>query len=401
MLPKGAAMTAAGVKEYMVAIRGRYVGADKMEKGRILDEAVRVTGYHRKAVVRLLGRREKTGGPYRRGRPRRYGLELARALKVLWEASGRVCSRRLHPFVPELIGVLRRHGEQQLTREAEVQLVEMSPSTIDRLLGPIRKRDGRRRFSTTKPGTLLRDSIPIRTFADWNNEGPGFLEIDLVAHCGESTEGLYLHTLSTVDIATGWVECQGVWGKGQNRVGSAIHHIAQRLPFQLLGLDSDNGSEFINHHLVAYCERNHITFTRARPYKKNDSAHVEQKNWTVVRQLVGYDRYSSRAALETLNRLYGLVRWHTNFFQPVMKLQHKTRHGAKVHKIYDRARTPYQRLLDSGVLAEQQQRRLATTYDRLNPIKLRSQIDDTVSRLWTLSKALNNSGRSQRPMVTT
>ena len=255
MLPKGAAMTAAGVKEYMVAIRGRYVGADKMEKGRILDEAVRVTGYHRKAVVRLLGRREKTGGPYRRGRPRRYGLELARALKVLWEASGRVCSRRLHPFVPELIGVLRRHGEQQLTREAEVQLVEMSPSTIDRLLGPIRKRDGRRRFSTTKPGTLLRDSIPIRTFADWNNEGPGFLEIDLVAHCGESTEGLYLHTLSTVDIATGWVECQGVWGKGQNRVGSAIHHIAQRLPFQLLGLDSDNGSEFINHHLVAYCER--------------------------------------------------------------------------------------------------------------------------------------------------
>ena len=393
-------MTAAGVQEYIEAIRGRYVGAGKTEKGRILDEAVRVTGYHRKAVVRLVGRRQNSGSPYRRGRPRRYGLELAQALKVLWEASGRVCSRRLHPFVPELIGVLRRHGEQQLTREAEAQLVEMSPSTIDRLLEPIRRRDGRRRFSTTKPGTLLRDSIPIRTFADWNNEGPGFLEIDLVAHCGESTEGLYLHTLSTVDIATGWVECQGVWGKGQDRVGSAIHHIAQRLPFRLLGLDSDNGSEFINHHLVAYCERKHITFTRAPPYKKNDSAHVEQKNWTVVRQLVGYDRYSSRASLETLNRLYGLVRWHTNFFQPVMKLQHKTRHGAKVHKIYDRARTPYQRLLDSGALSQDQQRRLAATYARLNPIKLRSQIDDTLSRLWALSDALNKSSRSQRPLVT-
>ncbi len=392
-------MTSVGVQEYIEAIRGRYVGAGKTEKGWILDEAVRVTGYHRKAVVRLLGR-EKAGGPYRRGRPRRYGLELSEALKVLWEASGRVCSRRLHPFVAELIGVLRRHGEQQLTREAEAQLVEMSPSTIDRLLGPIRSRDGRRRFSTTKPGTLLRDSIPIRTFADWNDEGPGFLEVDLVAHCGESTKGFYLHTLSTVDIATGWVECQGVWGKGQDRVGSAIHHIAQRLPFQLLGLDSDNGSEFINHHLVAYCQRKRITFTRARPYKKNDSAHVEQKNWTAVRQLVGYDRYSSRPALETLNRLYDLVRWHTNFFQPVMKLQHKTRHGSKVHKIYDRARTPYQRLLDSGALPEDERRRLADTYTRLNPIKLRSQIDNTLSRLWTLSDAPNNSSRSRRTLVT-
>ena len=243
-------------------------------------------------------------------------------------------------------------------------------------------------------------SYPHQNFHRVGRSGPGFVEVDLVAHCGESTEGFYLHTLSTVDIATGWVECQGVWGKGQNRVGSAIHHIAQRLPFQLLGLDSDNGSEFINHHLVAYCERKHITFTRARPYKKNDSAHVEQKNWTAVRQLVGYDRYSSRAALETLNRLYDLTRWHTNFFQPVMKLQQKTRHGAKVHKIYDRARTPYQRLLDSGALSQDQQRRLAATFARLNPVKLRSQIDDPLPRLWALSDALNNSSRSQRLLVT-
>ena len=382
-------MTAAGVQEYIEAIRGRYIRARKKDKGRILDEAVIVTGYHRKAVVRLLGRRKKRSSPYRLGRPRRYGLELAQALKVLWEASGRVCSRRLHPFVPELIGVLRLHGEQHLTREVEAQLVEMSPSTIDRLLGPIRNRDGQRRFSTTKPGTLLRDSIPIRTFADWNNEGPGFLEVDLVAHCGESTEGFYLHTLNTVDIATGWVECEPVWGKGQQRVGGAVHHIRKRLPFSMLGLDSDNGSEFINHHLLAYCHRNKINFTRSRPYKKNDSAHIEQKNWTVVRRLVGYDRYSSEPAFNMLRRLYSLLRLHVNFFQPVMKLQSKTRHGAKVRKVYDRARTPYQRLLESGNLTEDRTKRLATIYAATNPVQLRAQIEDTLTKLWGLANRTN------------
>lgn len=166
-----------------------------------------------------------------------------------------------------------------------------------------------------------------------------------MAHCGETTEGFHLFTLSAVDVATGWVECQAVWGKGQERVGSAVHHLAQRLSFPLLGLDSDNGSEFINHHLYAYCQRHRITFTRSRPYKKNDTAYVEQKNWSVVRRLVGYDRYSSRAAFDHLNRLYGLLQVYANFFQPVMQLQGKIRHGARVHKVYDQARTPYQRLL--------------------------------------------------------
>ena len=164
----------------------------------------------------------------------------------------------------------------------------MSVATIDRVLKPYRKRGLRRPFSTTKPGSLLKASIPIRTFADWDDKRPGFLEIDLVAHCGESTEGFYLNTLSTVDVATGWVEVRGVWGKGQQRVGGAIHQVGKQLPFPLLGLDSDNGSEFINHNLYAYCQREGITFTRSRPYKKNDAAHVEQKNWSVVRRLVGY-----------------------------------------------------------------------------------------------------------------
>jgi hypothetical protein len=273
-----------------------------------------------------------------------------------------------------------------MSTEVEAQLCQMSPATIDRLLKPWRRLGGRHPFSTTKPGTLLKNSIPIRTFADWEDNHPGFLEVDLVSHCGESAEGFYLNTLSTVDVATGWSECIGVWGKGQERVGGAVHHIRQRLPFPLLGLDSDNGSEFINRHLFAYCQREKITFTRSRSYKKNDNCYVEQKNWSVVRRLIGYDRYSSRAALEALNRVYYLTRLYVNFFQPVMKVVSKTRHGAKVHKVYDTARTPYQRLLESGVLTEDKQQELAATYHGLNPARLLKQINDNLESLWKLAE---------------
>ena len=356
-------------------------------KGRILDEAERVTGYHRKALIRLLrgSGKASTSVSQRRGRPRHYGPEVAEALRVVWEASGRICSRRLHPFVGELAEVLKRHGEQRLEPQVETQLRSMSPATIDRLLRPVRLAGVQRRFSTTKPGSLLKSSIPIRTFADWKEDRPGFVEVDLVAHCGDSTEGFYLNTLNTVDVATGWIECEPVWGKGQERVGSAVHHIRQRLPFPMLGLDSDNGSEFINHHLATYLERHDITFTRSRPYKKNDSAHIEQKNWTVVRQLVGYDRYSSKPALDVLRRLYRALRLHINFFQPVMKLQRKTRHGAKVHKVYDQATTPYQRLVESGVLAKSQRQRLAAIYAATNPVRLHARIEDTLNKLWDLA----------------
>ncbi len=215
---------------------------------------------------------------------------------------------------------------------------------------------------------------------------PGFLEVDLVAHCGDSSEGFYLTTLSAVDVATGWYEPVAVWGKGQDRVGGAVYDVRQRLPMPMLGLDSDNGSEFINQSLYDYCRRNAITFTRARSYKKNDSCHVEQKNWSIVRRTIGYDRFSSKAAFEALDDAYTLIRLYVNFFQPVLKLVGKSRHGAKVRKVYDTAQTPYQRLLRSGVLMEQKRRELAAIYAALNPVTLLKQIRQEVEHLWTLAE---------------
>jgi len=386
-------MTRGSIREYTEAVRGRYLRASKKEKGKILDEFTKVTGCHRKAAIRLFRRGNQARANKKRGRPRRYGAAVAGALKVAWEATDRLCSKRLHPFLPELIMVLRRHGDSSITAEIEVQLCRISPSTIDRLLHPYRRLGGRHPFTTTKPGSLLKNSIPIRTFTDWQEDRPGFLEVDLVSHCGESTEGFYLTTLCTVDVASGWSECVGVWGKGQERVGGAVHRVRQRLPFPLLGLDSDNGSEFINQHLYNYCRREGITFTRSRSYKKNDSCHVEQKNWSVVRRLIGYDRYNSRAALEALNRVYDLTRLYVNFFQPVMKLVCKTRHGAKVHKVYDTAQTPHQRLLKAGVLTEARRQELAATYHLLNPATLLKQINENLEYLWSMAEYPANQQR--------
>jgi hypothetical protein len=262
----------------------------------------------------------------------------------------------------------------------------MSPATIDRLLRPWRRLGGRRGLTTTKPGSLLKNAIPIRTFTEWQENKPGFLEMDLVAHCGESAEGFYLNTLAAVDVASGWTECIPVWGKGQDRVGGAIHRVKERLPFPLLGIDSDNGSEFINRHLYDYCRQWEIIFTRSRSYKKNDSCYVEQRNWNVIRRLIGYDRYTSKVAYDSLDRIYYLVRFYMNFFQPSMKLLAKTRYGARVHKVYDTAQTPYQRLLKLGILSTSKQTELAAVYRGLNPVVLLKQINDNLEKLWRLSE---------------
>jgi len=378
-------MTRGSVLEYREAVRLRYLRAGKKEKGEILDGFVQVTGYHRKAAIRLLRRDGSQPTGNRRGRQRYYGDEQVEALRKVWEASDRLCSKRLKPFLGEMVKVMRQHGELAVDSKVEAELCRMSASTIDRRLRPWRRLGGRRPLSTTKPGSLLKKSIPIRTFADWTEARPGFVEVDLVAHCGESVEGFYLTTLCAVDVASGWSECLGVWGKGQERVGSAVHHLRQRLPFPLLGLDSDNGSEFINQRLYNYCRREGIAFTRSRAYKKNDSCHVEQKNWSLVRRLVGYDHYSSHAALECLNLVYVTLRHYVNFFQPTTKLVSKTRHGARVHKVYDTARTPYQRLLESGVLTAAKQAELAAVYHGLNPVLLLADLNGHLDKLWKLA----------------
>lgn len=376
-------MRRSSVEEYAELMRARYGKASRSEKGRLLDEFTEVTGFHRKSAIRLLrGPRGAKVDNKKIGRPRSYDDRVVAALHQVWTVEGRICGKRLAPFMRELVGRLQAWEELQVTPEVAEQLSAMSASSIDRLMKPYRDRGLRRPLSTTRPGSLLKSSIPIRTFAEWNENRPGFIEVDLVAHCGESTEGFYLTTLTGVDIATGWVDCRAVWGKGQDRVGGAVHKMSRALPFDLLGLDSDNGSEFINNHLYTYCQRNGITFTRSRPYKKNDNAHVEQKNWTAVRKPVGYDRYSTQAALAQLDKVYRLSNQYMNFFQPVMKLQHKSRNGAKVHKVYDTARTPYERLTEYDVLTVEQRESLDRTYRAINPARLRARLDAALQALW-------------------
>jgi hypothetical protein len=385
MLPKGGSVTQASIQEYADAIRQRYKAGHKAEKGKILDEFTKVTGMHRKSAIRLLQYTFPTKLKQKRGRNKYYGNEVTSVLRKIWEASDRLCSKRLQPFIPEMIKVFRQHGEQQINITLESQLCQISPATIDRLLKPWRRLGGRRGLTTTKPGSLLKNTIPIRTFTEWQENKPGFLEMDLVAHCGESADGFYMNTLTAVDVASRWTECAVVWGKGRIRVGGAVHRIKERLPFLMLGLDSDNGGEFINRHLYDYCRRWNIKFTRSRSYKKNDSCYVEQKNWNMVRRVVGYDRYTSKSAYDCLDRVYSLLRLYMNFFQPTMKLLAKSRHGAKVHKVYDIAQTPYQRLLKLCILSASKQAELAAVYYGLNPVVLLKQINENLERLWKLA----------------
>jgi hypothetical protein len=374
------------LREYAAVQRARYLRAPRAEQHELLNEVVAVTGLHRKAAIRLLRRPPcPSRSRPRAGRPRQYGPAGAAAAQLLSEATGHIGPPRWHPFLSELLDRLTRSGDLVVTPDIDKHLRQVSPATLGRLLAPFRARLPHRGATTTRPGAWLKPQIPVRTFAEWTDAQPGFLELDLVAHCGSTTQGFYLYTLCAVDVATTWVDLHAVWGKGQKRVGTAIHHVRQRLPMPLRGVDSDNGSEFINHDLYAWCQREGVTFTRSRPYQKNDSAHVEQKNGAIVRPLIGYDRYASRAAYAQLARVYDLARLHINFFQPVQQLVRKERRGARVHRVYDRARTPYQRLGATGVLSALRQQELEAVYQRLNPLHLRRQLETALERLWTLA----------------
>lgn len=418
-------------QEYMARMQGRYLKATKREKAALLDEAVEVTGYHRRHAIRVLrhgrfpdrtlaglvavqGLPAASPGPAaaRRGsagsvasagsgahgqplgRPRVYSSVVVGALRTAAEASNWLCGKRLAPFLGELVPALEAEGELRLVAKDRTQLLAMSARTIDRRLRLFRlQRDPRNwhGLGTTKPGSLLKSQVPIQTYTPWEDQRPGFLEIDLVAHCGTTTAGFYLNTLVGTDVATGWTECEGVWGKSQRSVFTGLETSRAQLPMPLLGLDSDNGSEFLNAHLVRYCTAEKITFTRSRPYWKNDQAHVEQKNWSVVRKLIGYGRYESREALAQLNRVYALLRIWTNFWQPSLKLIAKERDDVtgKSKKTYDAAQTPYRRLLASGVLDDAQREALAETYAAYGPAALRRELAAAVAQLGRLQERSN------------
>lgn len=385
VLPKiGGDVTRGAILEYARAVCLRYLLAHKGQKGMILDEFCKTTGYHRKAAVRLL---RNPPEPVRKGvgRPREYGSAVVEALRRVWEVSDRLCSKRLEPFIGELVKALEHHGEIDLATETREQLLGMSASTMDRLLKPFRRVGLRRPYTSRRSPNALKSLIPIRTFGEWKGVSPGSVQMDLVAHCGESTAGFYLNTLVTVDVATSWSDYEAIWGKGEERVRAGVHLTRQRLPFPLGEIHTDNGGEFINDVLYPYCRKEDIAFTRGRAYKKNDQAYVEQKNWLVPRRLIGYDRYNTKAAYEEMQRLYGFVRLYVNFFQPVSKLVSKEREGAKVKKCYDRAQTPYQRVVAADVLDEAKRESLARQYERLNPVKLRAQIDEALEVLWKLA----------------
>lgn len=374
-------------RELLGVVAPRYRKAQGSERTSILEEFVASTGYHRKYALGLLNHPvSKARARKKRQRVHHYNFGVQHALITCWRVANGICSKRLVPYLPELVAVLEREGELLLDEETKTRLLALSPATADRLLRETRQRSKPHGLGTTKPGTLLKAAIPIRTFSDWDGVQPGFSEVDLVAHCAESTKGEYLHTLTVTDVVTGWTECVALRNRGQQVVWAGIVLVRGRLPFPLLGIDSDNGVEFINDHLLRYCQQEHLTFTRSRPYKKNDQAYVEQKNWSIVRQLVGYDRYEGQPACEALQCLYDVVRLYTNFFQPSMKLLSKERMGAKVKKTYDAAKTPYQRVLDAVQVDEQVKGALRQQYLTLNPVTLLRRIRQLQGVFWKFAR---------------
>jgi len=359
----------------------RYREENKKQKSIILNEFISATGYSRKYAIRLLSSPViPVMKKIRRPRPRFYNAAVQEALKIAWAAANYIASKRLAPFLKDLVPALERHGHLELAEETRSQLISISPATIDRILKPIRTNG--RGISTTKPGKLLKHQIPIRTFADWEEEEPGFFEADLVAHCGWSMEGAFLHTLVLTDIATGWVECIALLHRSGSAVTHALDKARELIPFPILGIDTDNGSEFINADLINYCERKKITFTRGRAYKKNDQCYVEQKNGIVVRQIVGYDRFEGQHAYKQLTELYRAVRLYVNFFQPSMKLKKKCRNNSKLKKTYYPAQTPFQRLKHTAYVNNKIIKRLASINRTLDPVRLLKQIQFLQNALW-------------------
>lgn len=363
-------MSVSSRRELLAVSAMRYKSASALERRSILDSFVSSTGYDRNYAISLLCHPPSvpSGKCAVRRRSKTYGRKTQMALESLWETAGCICGKRLVSLLPSLLEALERFGEIDLCPDVRLLLLAMSAATCDRLLARAREKHPHG-LCTTKatPHLLLRSQVPVRTFSDWDEQRPGFMEIDLVAHCGDSARGTFLHSFDAVDVMTGWTICLPVPNKGQISVSKAIDELRKVLPFPLLGVDTDNGGEFINHNLVRYCAENAITMTRCRPYKKNDQCHIEQKNGNVVRTMIGYDRYEGPEAMLVLHKIYGLLADYQNFFQPSMKLISKSRDGARVTKCYDKAKTPYQQVLESPHIPSATKELLTARYLRINP----------------------------------
>jgi len=376
-------------------VSSRFQRASKKDRIQILTDFVQLTGYNRSYasfILRTCGRKQvrmiagkrvvfvpaqarHPGAKRNRSGPYRTKAFLD-ALRQFWSLSDGLCGKRLVAFIREIVPLLERQGRLHIHQQAvREQLVCASSSTIDRILAKTKRESRLKGRSLTRPGSLLKHHIPVRTFADWDEVRPGFCEGDLVAHDGGSAFGDYCQTLTLTDIATTWTETEAAKNKARSHVLAAIDAGRAKLPFELLGLDCDNGGEFINNHLKQYCENEHITFTRSRPYRKNDNCYVEQKNNSIVRHIAGYYRYDTPEQLELLRRLYRVGRLYVNFFLPVMKLKEKVRHGSKVTRRYDEPQTPYKRVLAHPQIPDQVKIKLTRQYESLNIIELKRHLN--------------------------
>jgi hypothetical protein len=367
--------------EYLIEVRKRYPKVNKEEKQKILNEFCSVCEYNRKYAIRLINEKSLISKNKKRHKPGpkpKYNtLGIIQFLKDLWISTNLICSARLKAIIPYWLGWYKK-GKNILTKKDETLLREISPATIDRLLSPFRGRYEKRGLSTTRPGSMIRELIPIKT-DQWNESRPGFVEVDTVAHCGSTVAGEYTNTVNMVDIATGWTIQRAVWGKGETNTFKAIREIELTLPFKLKGFDCDNGKEFMNYRLLKYFKNRTppVSYTRSRAYHKNDNSHIEEKNWTVVRQYIGYDRLDKPNQVELLNNIYrNELYWLLNFFIASTKLISKERCGSKIKKVHDKPKTPFERLSDTIYIDEEMKLELIRIRDKLNPFELQRRIKE-------------------------
>lgn len=401
---EGFTMARRSKREYLRSIYKRYRHAPRAEKGMILEEFCKVCGYNRKYAIWLLNRPVPEVVVRKRtlSRSPTYSQAMVRILAKVWQSSGYLCSQRLKAALVHWLPWIKQHFE--LTQPLEAQLLAISARQMDRRLRATKHIVKRRLYGTTRPGSLLKQMIPIKT-DHWDVNRPGYLEIDLVSHSGASAVGEFLHSLDCVDIATCWVERKAVMGKSALGILTAVTEIEHQLPFRLRGIDSDNGSEFINNHLLAFCQQRPagrtIQFTRSRPYKKDDNAHIEQKNWTHVRKLMGWDRYDTVKALEAANQLYEKLRIFQNLFQPSMKLQCKIRKGSRLIRRYDTPRTPFERVVESRKGDRKKLAALAHTLKTTDPFELSGCIDQQLEQLYKLATHADRAPRERPPLQQT